>query len=128
MRTAFLKELVLQSDARWDEFRDRFLKASKRAREFGEQLTAALEGQADDQTLEDEVAQQLGGDPREIPETMLGRAIPDGEWWQYLKDLAYEHPASALFVSRLRLGPVEILTPRVNGSFPIVQELGLVEA
>ncbi len=127
MRTAFLKELIYQSDASWETFRDRFLKASALAREFGERLTAALEGQTDEQSLEDEVAEQLGGDPKAIPETLLGRAIPEGEWWQYLKDLAYEHPASVLFISRLRFGPREILVPRVNPSFPIVQELGLFE-
>lgn len=72
-----------------------------------------------------DIAEQLGEDPRRLPEILLGRAIPNGEWWQYLKELAYEHPPSVLFLSRRLLGRVEIIVPRLRLDNPALGPIGL---
>jgi len=45
---------------------------------------------------------------------------------QYLKELAYEHPAAALFVSRFMLSDKETLVPRYRHDSPIPREMSLV--
>lgn len=121
VRLDFLAELVRQSDPHWDEFLQRYKEASELAARFGERLSAS----GGDLSLAEEIERELGEDPRQIPATFLGRSIEGGEWWQYLKELAYEHPAAALFVARQAVGDVEILAPRYKPDSPVARALGV---
>ena len=78
--------------------------------------------------LAKEIAGQLADDPMRIPAFLVGRTIEDGEWWQYLKELAYMHPAGALFVVRQVVGDREILLPCHKPDSPVAKELGLTKA
>ncbi|HOZ48316.1 MAG TPA: hypothetical protein PLO37_06325 [Candidatus Hydrogenedentes bacterium] len=124
VRAAFIVALVRQIDPAWDAFAQRYREAVVMAREFGSRLGAAQAG-AGDRTLEQEIENVLGKDPREITAHLLGRVIEQGEWWQYLKDLAYRHPAAGLFVARLAVGDHEFLIPRYRADSPVVRALGL---
>lgn len=106
-RLAFLKELVLRIDPQWDTFVARYRKACGLVTEFSERMSHQSA------TLADEIDEQQGHNPEEIMETLLGRKIENGAWWQYLKDLAYEHPAGILFIARQRFGEHEVLMPRL---------------
>jgi len=77
-------------------------------------------------SLAREIEELVGEDPHKVPAALLGRTIDDGEWWQYLKELAYTHPASALFVSRQIIGETEIVVPRYRGDSPVPSALGLL--
>jgi len=121
VRLAFLKGLVYQRDPYWEVFLERYREASEAAREFGERLQLQREVSA----LAEEIEKQLGEDPRRITALLLGRTLDGGEWWQYLKELAYEHPAAALFVARQALGDLEILVPRHAPDSPVAKILGL---
>jgi hypothetical protein len=126
MRLEFLKELVRQQDPEWKAFVARYREAVVLVQQFGERLLqAGRNGKAG--TLAEEIEAQRRDDPRRIPQHLLGRAIEDGEWWQYLKDLAYTHPAAALFVARQAIGDLEILVPRCAADSPAAQALGLVD-
>ena len=57
-----------------------------------------------DSALALEIREQQSKDPRLISAHLLGRKIENGEWWQYMKELAYEHPAAILFVARQVVG------------------------
>ena len=71
-------------------------------------------------------AQNQENNPAEIPEILLGRALEDGAWWQYIKELAYAHPAAPLFVVRQFVSKdLEIIMPRYVKDSPLVQALGL---
>lgn len=124
VKLAFLKELVLQRDSRWNEFIAQCRNAADLAREFG----ARLERKMGETGLAQEIEDQQGDDPGKIPAALLGRAIENGEWWQYLKELAYEHPAAALFVVRQTVGDTEILLPRYRADSPVAKALGLGSA
>jgi len=126
VRVAFLKELVLQQDPEWTAFVARYREAVTLVQQFGERLLQA--GRAGKTgSLADEIEAQRRDDPRRIPAHLLGRSIENGEWWQYLKDLAYTHPAAALFVARQAIGDLEILVPRCAANSPAVQALGLLD-
>ena len=127
--TAFLCELVRRRDPNWSEFARRYREACAMAREFAERIAraAAREGHRWP-GLEDEIEAQLGEDPMRIPARLLGRTIEGGEWWQYLKELAYEHPPSILFVARQVIGDNETLLPRYRADSPIPPLLGLTDA
>ena len=56
---------------------------------------------------------------------LLGREIENGEWWQYLKELGYEHPAGVLFIARQVVGDTEILMPRLLADSRVPRALGL---
>ena len=73
-----------------------------------------------------EIDEQMTTDPSAISALLLGRAIPGGAWWQYMKELAYEHPAAVLFVSRQAIGETEIVMPRYRADSTAVRRLGLV--
>lgn len=124
-RVAFFAELVRRRDTRWDDFVKRFGEAALLEQRWNEKLREMMRGGQDLGGLQADLAEQLGEDPRRVPEMLLGRAIPNGEWWQYLKELAYEHPPAALFVSRRMLGRVEIITPRLRLDNPVLGPLGL---
>jgi len=126
LQTAFLKELVTQQDPQWQEFTQRFRGASKLLEEFRGRLEdLQKEAGKGSRGLEDEIRDQLGGDPREIPAKLLGWSIENGEWWQYLKELAFRHPAATLFVSRIMIGEIETLIPMHQPGSPVAELLGL---
>ncbi len=126
-RQAFFVKLVYALDPEWDAFAARCREAVKLARGYGkriEEIVKAQDGRTDG--LMDAISAQLGGDPYEIPATLLGLEEPKQmEWWQYLKELAYLHPAAALFVSRWYAGHEEIIVPRYFTNSPIANELNL---
>lgn len=126
LRLNFLTELVRQQDPAWREFVTRFREAVDMMREFGERLQRAANRDGRLGTLAEEIAAQTGDDPRRISAHLLGREIEEGEWWQYLKDLAYQHPAAALFVARQAIGDREILIPRCADDSPAALALGLL--
>ncbi|MCX5772241.1 MAG: hypothetical protein NTZ09_18480 [Candidatus Hydrogenedentes bacterium] len=121
LRLEFLAELVRQQDPHWTSFLGRYEEASTLADQFGTRLRAT----AGSMSLADEIQRELGEDPGRIPATLLGHTIEGGEWWQYLKELAYEHPAAALFVARQAVGDLEIIVPRHRPGSPIARALGI---
>ena len=126
VRLEFLKELVRQQDPEWKSFVTRYREAIGLVQQFGERLLQAGRiGKSG--SLADEIEAQRRDDPRRIPEHLLGRAIENGEWWQYLKDLAYTHPAAALFVARQAIGDLEILVPRCAANSSAALALGLLD-
>lgn len=127
VRFAFLAELIRRRDPRWDEFAARYREACEIMRDFDQRIRSAIaRTNTAARSLADEIDDALGEDPRRIPAKLLGRAIDEGEWWQYLKELAYAHPPAALFVSRQMVGHTEIVVPRYRGDSPIPAELGLL--
>lgn len=127
-RLAFLKELVYRRDPEWDAFAARYREACEMARAYGERLQRV--GAAQDlgpETLEDEIEEQTGDDPMAITIRLLGRELADGEWWQYLKEIAYEHPPGILFIARQAVGDSEILIPRFRPGASVARAIGLVE-
>jgi hypothetical protein len=126
-QVAFLQTLIRAIDPHWDAFAARYREACEMAHRFGGRLEewAARPGGAR-LSLEEEIAEQFGEDPSNIAATLLGRVIEDGEWWQYIKELAYAHPAGVLFVSRHAVSELELIVPRYRSDSPVVQALGLV--
>jgi hypothetical protein len=121
-RVDFVRELVMQQNASWPRFVERYQEAAALVQEFGARLEQAKNAAM---TLADEIQALLGADPRRIPAALLGREIDDGQWWQYLKELAGEHPAAVLFVARQQVGDIEILVPRHRADSPLAQSLGI---
>ena len=124
-RVEFVKALVLEIDPDWQHFTQRFADACRLTLEFGERSRRI--GRHEAETLQDEIEEQQADDPWEITRTLLGREIPRGSWWQYLKELAYEHPASILFISRQMIREHEVLMPRLRAGSPLAPALGLVD-
>jgi len=126
-RTEFLRELVRMRDPGWDGFLARYREAIKLRHEFAERIRRAnaIEsgGESD---LENEIDKSQGEDPVEMPRALLGRTIDNGTWWQYLKELAYTHPAAILFTTRQLIGGDEIIVPLHNDESPVAKALGLV--
>lgn len=123
----FVAAWVRSQDPQWDEFAGRYREACRMVQEIGARLQRQANRSEGVDTIEDELeAQRERHKPREVPATLLGREIPDGEWWQYLKELAYLHPASILFLSRQFVSrDLEILMPRLHAENPLVARLGL---
>jgi hypothetical protein len=97
------------------------------AERFGTRFKRAQEeGAKTRMTLADEIEETLGDDPRSVAAHMLGRAIPEGEWWQYLKELAYAHPAAILFIRRVATGDHEVLAPQYRTDSLLAKALDLV--
>jgi hypothetical protein len=125
-RLAFLVELVHQRDPEWQAFAERYREACAMAQEFAERYRGYwAQGQLTRATG-DEIVDQIGYDPRRIMAHMLGRTLEGGEWWQYLKELAYEHPASVLFIARFALGDIEVLLPRLREGSSVIKALELM--
>jgi hypothetical protein len=122
-RNAFLKELILQSDPNWDQFAERYQNACGMVEEFAKRMHDQNEGT---ETLKSEIEEQQGHRPEAIMSTLLGRTLEGGEWWQYIKELAYSHPAGVLFITRQWIGDHEILMPRLRGDSKLPELLGLV--
>lgn len=126
VRVAFLKELVNQGDSEWRAFVHQYHEACRFAKDFQKRFDAAAQSAAQSGAkLAQEIARELGDDPQRIPAALLGREIENGQWWQYLKELAFRHPAAVLFIARQLVGDVEILVPRFRADCPIPRELGL---
>lgn len=128
VREAFLLELVRRRDSNWDEFAARYREAIGMARALGTRLAVDGQEQAPDKQKAAAEAFRLEQreEARRIPAHLLGREIPQGEWWQYLKELAYEHPPAALFVCRQIAEDVEILIPLYRADSSIPAKLGLL--
>lgn len=125
-RLALLGELVHQIDPAWEEFAGRYKEACALVLEFGERLRKTnADSEADSANVRDEVAEQMGSNPMAITQLLLGREIEDGEWWQYLKEIAYQHPAAILFIARQAVGDQEILVPRLRGGSPVADRVGI---
>lgn len=128
-RLAFLAELIKQRDPNWREFVHRYREACGLMREFEARIQHAIAERGGARvSLAREIEEMAGEDPHKIPATLLGRTIENGEWWQYLKEIAYTHPASALFVSRQIIGETEIIVPRYRGDSPVPSAVGLLPA
>ncbi len=125
-RLAFLRELIRQSDPGWDTFVAQFTEACKLTHAMGTRSQRTSASQPE--TLADEIAEQQSADPWDITRALFGRDIEHGTWWQYLKELAFEHPAAALFISRQIIGDDEILMPRLRADSPVSKALGLADA
>ncbi|MBX7256290.1 MAG: hypothetical protein K1Y02_07995 [Candidatus Hydrogenedentes bacterium] len=125
-RLAFLEQLVRYRDPNWPDFVHRYREACKKMTEFDKRISQAKSEAGRGASLADEIAELLGDDPSTIPAMLLGRSIPSGEWWQYIKELAFVHPPSVLFVSRQLIGPKEIVVPRYRGDSPVPRTLGLL--
>lgn len=129
IQNAFLVELIHQRDPKWEAFAQRYRETAKLMREFAERIQHTVDdhqqGSAD---LAAEIEEQLGQDPMTIPAHLLGHTLEGGMWWQYLKELAYQHCAAVLFLSRQFVGDKEILVPRFRADSPLPQALGLKES
>jgi hypothetical protein len=126
-RLAFVVELVRQLDPRWDEFVECYRAASRLVQELGRRLERRAEqdqGEASGLVAEIETLDQAA--PAQIPAALVNREIENGEWWQYLKELAYLHPAAVLFVARQAVSKdLEIILPRYVKDSELVRQLGL---
>jgi hypothetical protein len=123
----FLAEYVRQRDPRWDVFAQRYREAVDMVNAVAERMKQVEQQQGANSQLAAEIAaQEAGIKPEEVPAKLLGRNIEKGEWWQYLKDLAYQHPAAVLFVARQIVAKdTEILLPRYVRDAPLGKKLGL---
>ena len=122
LRVAFVRELVRVRDPKWSSFADRFREGCRVLQEVGAQIGGRVQASG----LVHEIREQQFGDLRRIPALLLGRSLDPGEWWQYLKELAYEHPAAVLFVARQEAGGTEILIPLHRTDSPLAHALGAV--
>lgn len=127
-REAFLVELVNRRDPDWPAFAARYREACALAHDLGTRITVDGREQAQEEqsALAEELASERREDPRRVAARLLGREIPEAEWWQYLKELAYEHPPAALFVCRQIAGDEEILIPLYQPDSPVTAKLGLL--
>jgi hypothetical protein len=123
-RMDFIVELVRQQDAHWPEFARRYRETCAFIARLNEQRQRRSEGA---EALAAEIdLQQQHGQWAEVPARLLGRTIPGGTWWQYLKELAYQHPAAPLFISRQFISEdLEILLPRYIEGAELVRRLEL---
>jgi len=125
-RLAFLEVLIRKTDTEWEDFVGRYQEASVLTQAVRAEVERANDPAG--RGLEEEVKGQIDEENfRKIPECMLGRAIGEAEWWQYVKELAYEHPAGILFIKRQVVSEgLEIVIPALPASSPLADRLGLV--
>ena len=125
-RLEFLRILVRLRDPEWDAFTARYHRACNLAEICAERIERSA-AQDQSEALANEIAaQQEEHHPEDIPAELLGRKIEDGAWWQYVKELAYRHPPSVLFLVRQRVSrDAEILMPRYAKDSQLVRALGL---
>ncbi len=128
----FLIALIRAQDPGWDEFAENYREACAIAQTFQEALEKRRKEEEDmaaARLTEEMAADEAVADAVRIPQTLLGRAIESGEWWQYLKELAYLHPAAALFVARQAVNTdLEVIVPRLRKDSPLPPRLGLISA
>lgn len=127
VRLGFLKELVCRIDPDWREFVHRFREAHAAAQAFHERIARALSERVEGSAtgLAAEIENTLDEDPSAMEATLLGRRIEDGEWWQYLKELASMHPPAVLFVTRQYIGDTEVILPLYREGCPLATALGI---
>jgi hypothetical protein len=126
-RLAFLDALVRRIDPAWEAFLSRFEETCRLMAQFGDRAQRAG-ADSETESLADEVQEQRLPEPAQLMETLLGRRIENGAWWQYLKELASQHPAAVLFVARQLVGEDEVLVPRLLGGSQVSRQLGLEAA
>jgi hypothetical protein len=80
-QVAFFGELVCCRDPHWDAFVKRFAEAAALEKQWNDRLRELMAGGQDLRMYTQDIAEQLGEDPRRVPEILLGRTIPNGEWW-----------------------------------------------
>jgi len=130
-QAAFAEAWIRAADPGWDAFAERYREASETLNRYGERLQRlANKREGVEESLADELAaEEEDFEPRKIPARLLGREIEGGEWWQYLKELAFEHPAAVLFLARNTIGGGhEIIQPRLRTDSPLAGPLGLMPA
>ncbi|MBM3288671.1 MAG: hypothetical protein FJY92_00830, partial [Candidatus Hydrogenedentes bacterium] len=89
VRLSFLAELVKQRDPAWRDFVHRYRDACGLMRDFEARIQHAVAERGGGRvSLAREIEELVGEDPHKVPAALLGRTIDDGEWWQYLKELA----------------------------------------
>jgi hypothetical protein len=124
-KVALAVELVRRIDPDWDAFAERYRKAAAMTAAVADRFRAASERGRRAESLSEIIAEEFGDDPSAIPAALLGRSIENGQWWQYVKELAVTHPAGALFVARQDVNDHEIIVPRRRGDDPLSKALGL---
>jgi len=124
----FLTILIHRRDPTWGAFTERFVEACTLLERFADTLALTDGSENGQRSLQNEVDAEQAGDPWVLPVALLGRELDDGQWWQYLKELAVKHPAAPLFVARQLLGDVEVIVPRLPSESPIPSALGLGDA
>jgi hypothetical protein len=130
-RRAFLVELVKQCDPNWDAFTEQYREACTKMKALAERLDQAAKRAPDaEPTWEEEMGDDADADkPEAIAGILLGYGLEDGEWWQYMKEMAFLHPPAILFVSRQAISKdVEIITPRYRSDAQLPTLLNLVDA
>lgn len=125
LRISFAAELVRQIDPQWDSFVERYGQACTLTRTIGEALLQR-DRKARGGGLEVEIAEQQIGSPSEVMARMLGTEIEGGDWWEYLKEIAYRHPAGIFFMTRQLVGDREVLLPRYRANSLLGAALGVV--
>ncbi len=123
----FLVELIHLIDPEWKQFVQCVNQVIPLMHDLYQELKSRAERIADGRLWEDEWDEGLNTEKYvAISEQLLGRKLNQKDWWAYLKELAYEHPPSALFVARQMIGKEqEIIIPRYNFDNPIMMQLNL---
>jgi len=123
----FLVELIRQIDPKWEQLTQRINQVIPLMQDLYQELKTRAERIADGHLWEDEWDEGLNTEKYlEISEQLLGRKLNQKDWWAYLKELAYEHPPSILFVSRQMIGKEqEIIIPRYNSDNSVMMQLDL---
>ena len=130
-RIDFVATWVRETDPEWDAFTTRYDEAIEMASEFSRRVQQeanrweGVEGGAGEALGQEELAR----DAHEIPARLLGRRLDGAEWWQYMKELSYQHPAAALFVARQAVTrDLEVLVPRRVLDSELYKKLGLTSS
>ncbi len=123
----FLVKLIQNLDPKWDKFVENVNKTIPLLQELYQDIKSRIERVAQGSLWEDEWDEGLDIEKYlAIPQILLGRKITPDEWWAYLKEIAYLHPASALFVARQLIGKEkEIILPRYDPNNPVAIKLSL---
>jgi hypothetical protein len=126
VKEAVFLELVKHRAPDWHEFALRYRDAFAQTVQLGTRLTSeAAETEVKQEGLAAVLAEERQHDAQKIMTVLLGREITDGEWWQYLKELAYENPPAVLFVGRQLVADREFIFPVLRRDSPLPARLGL---
>lgn len=124
----FLKHLIEAIDPEWPSFVARYREACAMAESMAKRLSEPQsEESGNGQALREEFEAQVREEAGDLSACLLGRTIEEGTWWQYLKDLAYSHPAAILFIARQRNEKDEVLMPRTRHGSKLPVVLGLID-
>jgi hypothetical protein len=125
-RLAFIERYVRIIDPQWDTFVQQYSTACDLITDLGDRVRQKNLPSEEGATLVQEIAELSESNPREVSARLLGRTLEPGHWWQYMKELAYTHPAAVLFVARQVVGDEEIIMPRYRGTSALGRRLGLI--